>query len=101
VGVVVGSIFGLLTKTSYDHAINSECGPNAGFPNPSACTPAGVNDVHSAHDDGTIATVGFVAGLALLGGGAYLYFSAPKARAVGVSPVVGPGVAGLSVRAGW
>ncbi|MGH7438132.1 MAG: hypothetical protein ACRENE_20810 [Polyangiaceae bacterium] len=101
VGIVVGGIFGVLTKTSYDHAITSECGPNAGFANPKACSPAGVQDVQSAHDDGTIATVGFVAGLALLGGGAYLYFTAPKASAVGVSPVIGPGVAGLTVRGGW
>jgi hypothetical protein len=101
VGLVVGGIFGVLTKTSYDHALGSECGPSAGFANARSCTSAGVDDVHSAQSDATISTVGFLGGLALLGGGAYLYFTAPKAQAVGLAPVVGPGNAGLSLHGRW
>jgi hypothetical protein len=46
-------------------------------------------------------TVGFIAGAALLGGGAYLYFMAPKAGNLTAGPTVGAGSAGLSLRGIW
>ncbi len=98
VGLVVGGVFGILTKTTYDHALGSECGSAAGYADAKTCTAAGAQDVQSSHDLATVSTVGFIAGAALLGGGAYLFFTAPKASAVSVAPAVGTRSAGLSVR---
>lgn len=98
VGLVVGGVFGILTKTTYDHALGSECGLAAGYADAKTCTAAGAQDVQSSHDLATISTIGFIGGAALLGGGAYLFFTAPKANAVSVAPAVGTSSAGLSVR---
>jgi serine/threonine-protein kinase len=95
VGVLVGSIFGLVSKSTYDHAFGSECGSNAG-----GCSAQGVQDGQTAHDQATIATVGFVAGLALLGGGAALYFTAPH-QGLSIGPTAGPGGAGVRLGAAW
>jgi len=93
-GVVVGSIFGFVSKSTYDHAWN-ECGRHA-----NGCNGQGVADGSSAHSQAAVSTVAFVAGAALLGGGALLYFTAPKAG-VTVSPTVGLGSAGVAVHGGW
>jgi len=96
VGLVVGGIFGLVSKSTYDHALQSECGNN-----PSNCSTQGAQDGQTAHSQATISTVGFVAGTVLLGGGLALYLTAPKAGAVAVSPTIGTSTAGLSVRGAW
>jgi len=44
--------------------------------------------------------VAFIVGPALLAGGAFLYFTAPKAE-VSVGPTVGSGGASLSLRGRW
>jgi hypothetical protein len=92
VGIVVGTIFGVVSKATYDHAIGTECGNN-----PNACSVQGAQDGQTAHGQATASTVGFVAGLALLGGGAVFYFSAPGER-VSVGPTVGGDGAGLQVK---
>ena len=94
VGVLVGSVFGLVSKSTYNHALSSECGNN-----PNACSTQGAQDGQTAHGQATASTVGFVAGLALLGGGAALYFTAPHGLSVG--PTVGSDGAGLQVRQAW
>jgi len=94
VGVVVGSIFGLASKSTYDHALGSECVNNA-----NTCSAQGAQDGKTAHDQATVSTVGFVAGLALLGGGAALYFTAPHGLSVG--PTVGSEGAGLRATGAW
>jgi hypothetical protein len=102
VGLVVGSVLGLVSKSTYDHALSSECGAAVGFSaEPKTCTRAGYNDVQSAHGQATASTVGFIAGAALLGGGAYLYFAAPKGDDVTVGPTVGAGSVGLTVHGRW
>jgi hypothetical protein len=93
-GVVVGSIFGFVSKSTYDHAWN-ECGGHA-----NGCNGQGVADGSSAHSQAAASTVAFIAGAALLGGGALLYFTAPKAG-VTVTPTVGLGSAGVAVHGGW
>ncbi len=93
IGVLVGSVFSLVSKSTYDHALSSECGNNA-----SACSTQGAQDGQTAHGQATVSTIGFVAGLALLGGGATLYFTAPHGLSVG--PTVGSR-AGLQVRGAW
>jgi serine/threonine-protein kinase len=94
VGVLVGSVFGLVSKSTYNHALGSECGNS-----PNACSMQGAQDGQTAHGQATVSTVGFVAGFALLVGGAALYFTAPHGLSVG--PTVGGDGAGLQVRGAW
>jgi hypothetical protein len=96
VGLVVGSVLGLVAKSGYDHALQSECGnnPNGG------CSPQGIADGKSAHGQAAGSTVAFVAGGVLLGAGAVLYFTAPKAS-VSVGTTVGTERAGIVVSGAW
>jgi hypothetical protein len=88
-GLVVGGIFGIVSKSTYNHAL-TECTNGA-----SDCSPTGVSDGKSAHSQAAVSTVAFIAGGALLAGGVLLYFTAPRAGLT-VSPTVGMGSAGLS-----
>jgi hypothetical protein len=100
VGVVVGSIFGLMSKATYDGTSN-HCGAHIGLPlEPNKCDQQGYSDGQTAHNQATVSTVAFIVGPALLAGGAYLYFTAPKAE-VAVAPTVGNGGATLSLRGRW
>jgi hypothetical protein len=94
-GIVLGAIFGLVAKSTYDHAW-TECQSDA-----RNCTPQGVHDGQTAHDQATVSTVAFVAGALLLGGGAALYLTAPKGPQVAVAPSVSVNEAGLRIRAVW
>jgi hypothetical protein len=98
-GLIVGGIFGMVAKNTYDGA-TSRCAQSGSSP-PSGCPgdalTAGNN---TAHQQATVSTVGFVAGAALLTGGAILYFTAPKAG-VAVAPTVGTNGGGLSVLGTW
>jgi hypothetical protein len=93
-GVVVGSIFGIVSKSKYDHAW-TECNMSA-----SCTSPQGVSDGSTAHTQAAVSTVAFIAGGVLIGGGALLYFTAPKAG-VTVSPTVGLRSAGVGVNGSW
>jgi hypothetical protein len=95
VGLVVGSVLGLVSKSSYDHALQTECGNN-----PNGCSPQGITDGQSAHGQAAASTVAFVAGGVLLGAGAVLYFTAPKAS-VSVGTTVGTERAGIVVTGAW
>ncbi len=97
-GIVIGTVFGIVAKSTYDHAFKTECSGNAG-----ACiaTENGPADGRSASSQATVSTVAFVAGGVLLGGGALLYFTAPKGPSIAVAPTVGAGAAGLMVRGRW
>ncbi|MGH7297597.1 MAG: tetratricopeptide repeat protein, partial [Polyangiaceae bacterium] len=96
VGLVVGSVLGLVAKSSYDHALQTECGnnPNGG------CSQQGIADGKSAHGQAAASTVAFVAGGALLATGAVLYFTAPKAR-VTVGATMATQRTGLVVSGVW
>jgi hypothetical protein len=100
VGLVVGTIFGITSKSAYEHAHTSECGSAIGVDTPNVCSPSGSSDVHSAYGQATVSTVAFVAGAALLGGGAFLYFTAPRS-APGATSALGVGPGGLSLRGTW
>jgi hypothetical protein len=94
-GIVLGTVFGFVSKSTYDGALK-EC--TGGVPN--ECQQPGVDKGKSAHSQAAVSTVAFIAGGALLGGGALLYFTAPKAG-VTVSPSVGLASAGLDLRGTW
>jgi hypothetical protein len=98
VALVVGGIFGIVSKSTYDHALGSECGKAVPLPD-KVCNGSGVSDVHSANTQATVSTVAFIAGALLGGTGAYLYLMAPKGAPASVAPVVGLGWAG--VRGTW
>jgi hypothetical protein len=101
VGLVVGSVWGLVSKSTYDHALNSECGTAVGFAEPKTCNQAGYNDVQSAHGQATASTIAFIAGAALVGGGAYFYLSAPKGEQISVRPSLGSRNAGITLQGTW
>ncbi len=89
VGVVTGAIFGIVSKSTYDHALHSEC---AG----TSCSPSGAADGQTAIAEATVSTVAFIAGGALLVGGAVLYFTTPSGNVI-VSPSVTAQGVGLGV----
>jgi len=101
VGLVSGSVLGLVSRSTYEGALGSQCGAALGSKDARACSTTGVQEVNSAHGQATASTVGFIAGALLLGGGAYVYFTAPRAANVSASAAVGAGSARLAVRLTW
>ena len=93
VGVValgVGTVLGLSAKSTYDDAFDRGACDRA----TNLCTAQGQSDVDGARSKATLATVGFVAGGALLAGGLFLFFTAPKGTRTGL--VITPSSAGLA-----
>jgi hypothetical protein len=94
-GLVVGGVFGAMTlseKSQQQSACGSPCS--------SASHAQAVNDHSTGMTDSTISTIGFIAGGALVVGGAALFFTAhPSSQqpATGVlfTPSVGPGGGGM------
>ncbi len=92
VGLGVGGFFGLRTFSKWGEA-EPLC-PNL------QCDRTGFDLAAEARTSGIVSTVGFIAGGALLLGGAALYFTAPSGRSRGASgsPVrVGLGAGGLVI----
>jgi hypothetical protein len=95
-GVIVGAVFGIVAKSTYDDALQKKC-----HNDPHQCSPDGLSERGSAQDQATVSTVAFVVGPALLAAGIYIYFFGPKAHSVSVAPTVGTAGAGLSMRGWW
>ena len=95
-GIIVGAVFGVVSKSTYDNAVQSECGGD-----PTRCTAQGAQDGRTAHSQATVSTVAFAGGAALLAGGAALYFTSPSSGDVSVGPAVGSGGAGLALHGRW
>lgn len=91
VGIGLGTVFGLLSKSKHDEA-DRECKP----PDYKLCSAAGVDAGRAATTDGTASTIAFVVGGALVAGGAALYFTAPTGN-VALSPTAGPGGGGVAI----
>jgi hypothetical protein len=98
-GLVVGGVFGALTlseKSQQEDACRSPCSP--------ASHAQALNDHSAGMTDSTIATVAFIAGGALVLGGAVLFFTARSASephastALTLAPSVGPGGGGMWLR---
>jgi hypothetical protein len=99
VGLGVGSVFGLMTVSAWANVKNACGGDVAHCANVSSASSQKIG----GETDGTISTVSFVAGGAMLVGGAILYFTSPTkaerpATGITVAPSVGPEQAGLIVR---
>jgi hypothetical protein len=95
VGLGVGSVFGLLAHSTYDHALQKECNGN-----PDTCSPQGKLDGQSAHTQALVSTVAFAVGGAAALAGMIVYFTAPSGN-VNVGANVGGGVAALQVGGRW
>ncbi len=101
VGLAVGTIYGLKMKSLQDDA-KANC-----LDYPKGCNADGLAANDDAKGAGTLATVGFIAGGALLAAGAVLYLTAPSAKpaqqsaAWTVSPLAGRGEGGLLLRGAW
>jgi len=95
-GLVVGGIFGLVSKSTYDYAFRTECHGTT-----NGCSTKGEEDGQTAHTQAVVSTVGFIAGGVLLAGGAVLYFTAPSGDSVAVAPAIGSDGAGLALRGRW
>ncbi|HEV3189719.1 MAG TPA: hypothetical protein VGY54_04435 [Polyangiaceae bacterium] len=91
VGVVVGTVVGLMASSDWSDAKNI-CGGD-----PSRCVRPSEAEGHQsrARDEATLSTAAFIAGGALLVGGAVTYFTGSAsrerpARGIAVAPVVEP-----------
>jgi hypothetical protein len=94
-GIVVGSFFGFRAKATYDEAETSgHCLTD------NECDAIGAKDRNSAFSQATAATIAFGAGAAVLGGGAILFFTAPRGRAPAPTLALSPAKTGGSVRVG-
>jgi hypothetical protein len=80
VGFGVGTVFALLA-TSANSKSKSDCDAD----NPNLCGPTGVSQRDDARRDGNIATVGFVAGGALLAGAGILWLAGGHSKESAVS----------------
>jgi hypothetical protein len=83
VGVVVGSVFGLVSISRGKDA-DKECQP----PDYNICTAKGVEAGSAAMSAGNVSTVAFVAGGVLVAGGVVLYLTAPSGARVAIAPSV-------------
>jgi hypothetical protein len=89
-GVAVGSAFGLMASSAWN-AQRSDCASSADCPRHDQA----VSDHSTMNTDGTLSTVGFVAGGVLLAAGAALFFTAPASTQSAAGRVrVTPSLAG-------
>lgn len=96
-GLAVGSVTGLMAMSANDDA-KKLC------PNDGACASRdGVDKSDKAKTFALVSTVGFIAGGALLAGGAVLWLTAgpSKKGSVQIAPTVGANDGGLLVRGAW
>lgn len=92
-GLIVGGVFAASASSKNDDS-KAECRSEA----PNLCSQAGKDLRDDAQSAGTVATVGFVAGALLIGGGAALFFTAPKASSSTPNMALAPTPGGLLLR---
>jgi len=101
-GIGVASYLTLDARSSYNDALDAHC---AGMAN--ACSPEGLAITKDARSQANLATVITLASVAVIGGGVFLYLTAPdgdapaERRAVYVTPVVSGDGGGLVVGGGF
>jgi len=96
-GIVVGAVMGSMAKSKWNEAQTEHCRTST------LCDAAGVDLVSGAKTGATVATVGFIAGGALLATGVVLFVTAlPKSQVTTgrlvISPVLDPTQGGLLLR---
>jgi hypothetical protein len=99
-GIAAGAAYGLLAESAWSRS-KSECGA---ADCPASTRPQAVSNRQTAVTDGTVSTVGFIAGGALFVGGITIALASPSpgahapGAALRVAPTFGPGAAGLDLR---
>jgi hypothetical protein len=73
----LGVAFGLVAKSKNDEALEPQNCPDSAH-----CLPRGLELTDDAKSASTVSTISFVAGGALLVGGAVLFFTAPRTERV-------------------
>jgi serine/threonine-protein kinase len=96
VGVGVGSVFGILTKSKLDQSNSQGCNASTNH-----CNQTGASLRSDAQSDGTISTVSFIVGAVALAGGAALWFTAPNPASPTVGGAITPGGGAISVQGVW
>ncbi|HEV8550213.1 MAG TPA: hypothetical protein VGQ57_14315 [Polyangiaceae bacterium] len=98
VGVVIGTVFGI-------KAINKNADSDDHGCQGDRCTPAAAELRNDARTAGNVSTIAFIAGGALIAGGAVLYFTAPKDPERSAAPRLrfsaSPFAGSLEVTAPW
>ena len=92
----VGAIWALRSKVTYDHALVTECDGD-----PGRCSPQGIADGQTAHQQARVATIGFLAAGVLISAGAAIYFTTPRQTQVAVAPSVADRSAGFALAGKW
>jgi tetratricopeptide (TPR) repeat protein len=98
VAIGVSSYLTLSARSRYKDALDAHCG---GMTN--NCDETGLEITHDARSTANKATIVFIVGAAMVGGGAALYFLAPKTaptsekQALYVTPAIGPDGVGAVV----
>lgn len=94
VGIGVGTVFGLKSKSKHDEAEKTCDG--------SECTDErGVTAGEDAYSAGNVSTVAMIVGAAALAGGAALWFTAPKTTESARGTQVGVGLGTLQLKRVW
>ncbi len=94
VGLGVGTVFGLKSKSRHDEAEKYCSG--------TACTSQrGVDAGNEAHDAGNVATVTMLVGAAALAGGAALWLTAPSATERKPGTQLGVGLGAVQLKRTW
>jgi hypothetical protein len=98
-GVVVGAVFGGIARSDNNDA-KGHCLID------SACDAQGMSSTASAQHAATASTIAFTAGGVLAATGVVLYLTAPSGASpagarVGLSPLVGAAVGGITLEGGW
>lgn len=102
IGLGVGTTFAILADQQYDDSLQ-----DCDIDDPNMCGVDGYNQRNDARTKGTVATVGFVAGGALLATAAIVWIASGSSKSkqasaqhprVSAAPVLGPGHAGLAMQ---
>jgi hypothetical protein len=99
-GIVAGAVYGLLARSAWNKA-QAECNPTNC---PASTRPEAQSNRETAVSQGTVSTVGFIAGGACLAGGVLLFLvspsssARPRTGALRVTPALGPRAASFELQ---
>jgi hypothetical protein len=96
VGVGVGAIFGILTKSKLDQSNSQGCDASTNH-----CNQTGASLRRDAQNDASISNIAFIVGAVALAGGAALWFTAPSPSSPSVGAAITPGGGAFSVEGVW
>jgi hypothetical protein len=100
VGLLVGSVFGVIALSSDKNTLGKECGA------PDTCPPSAKNDIETLHSHEVVADLGFGVGVVAVGLGAVLLLtsssnaehSEPRTASTTFCPLIGFGSLGVGGR---